>query len=172
MRRHKENIDPESWLARQVFAHFGLAMYWAQAVEYGIAVLAVAIGRRDGLSTSLDEDFAVMFRKTMGQARNELLRRRPDLAAFEDKLRQAVKLRNFLAHGYFRQRSAAFMTTEGQEAMIRELQVATEFLENVNVEFETLELEIARAMGATEEILAEIHASLPECGFGESLPGE
>lgn len=147
-------------------------MYWAQSVEYGITVLATATSRRDALITSQDElalDFADMFSKTMGQARNELLRRRPDLVDFADKLRRAVKLRNFLAHRYFRERTAAFMTREGQEAMIRELQ---EFLEHVNAEFEALELDMAQALGATEEILAEIHASLPEGGFGESLPGE
>lgn len=90
---------------------------------------------------------------------------------FEDKLCRAVKLRNFLAHGYFRERTSAFMTKEGQQAMIRELQAAAEFLENVNAEFEALELDMAQALGATEEHLAEMHASLPKRGFGKPPPG-
>jgi hypothetical protein len=169
-----EEIDPESWLARQVYAYFGLAMYWAQAIEYGITNVAVATGMRDGAITLQGEveiDYAGMFSKTMGQARNELLRRCPDLVEFEDKLRRAVKLRNFLAHSYFRHRTSAFMTAEGQEAMIRELQGAAGFLETVNADFEEISLHLVQVMGATEERLAEIYASLREDGFGEPLPG-
>lgn len=174
MGRHEEDIDPESWLARQVYAYFGLAIYWAQCIEHGIANIVVATGQRGGVMTTRDEfaiDHAAMLRKTMGQARKELLKRRPDLTEFEDKLRRAVTLRNFLAHGYFRERTAAFMTTEGKEAMVRELERAAEFLEGVNGDFVALSLDMIQAMGATEERLAEIYTSLHASGFGQALPG-
>jgi hypothetical protein len=170
----REKIDQESWLGRQVFAYFGLAMYWAQCIEHGIANLAVATGQRDGVITTQDEfavDHAAMLRKTMGHARDELLKRRPDLTEFEDKLRRAVKLRNFLAHGYFRERTVAFMTTEGKRAMVRELERAAEFMESVNDDFVGLSLDMIEAMGATEECLSEIYEELQTGDFGKPLPG-
>lgn len=174
MARHKEKTDPESWLARQIFAYFGLAMYWAQCIEHGIANVAVATGQRDGVITTEDEfavDHATMLRRTMGQARKELLERRPDLTEFEDKLSRAVTLRNFLAHAYFRERSAAFMTADGKEAMVKELERAAEFMEEVNDDFVALSVDMVRATGGTEERLAEIYETLQNADFGEPLPG-
>jgi hypothetical protein len=98
----------------------------------------------------------------MGQARTELLRRRPDLTEFEDKLRRAMTLRNFLAHDYFRERTTAFMTIEGKEAMVYELERAAEFMEQVNDAFGGLSLDMVQAMGATEERLAKIYDKLHE----------
>jgi hypothetical protein len=43
-----EDIDPESWLSREVFARFGLAMYSSQVLEHGIVNLVVWSGLRDG----------------------------------------------------------------------------------------------------------------------------
>jgi hypothetical protein len=169
-----EEIDQESWLARQVYAYFGLTIYWAQCIEHGIANVAVATGQADGLISTQEEfatDHAAMLRRTMGQARTELLRRRPDLTEFEDKLRRAVTLRNFLAHGYFRERTAAFMSTEGKEAMVHELERAAEFMEQVNEAFVGLSLDMIQAMGATEERLDQIYDKLHEGDFGEPLPG-
>jgi hypothetical protein len=67
----EEDIDPESWLVREVYANYGLAMYEAQVLEHGIANMAACTGMRDGAITSLagmDADYAEMFSKTMGQA--------------------------------------------------------------------------------------------------------
>jgi hypothetical protein len=36
-----EDIEPESWLTREVFAHFGVAIYSSQVVEHGIVSLVV-----------------------------------------------------------------------------------------------------------------------------------
>lgn len=50
----------------------------------------------------------------MGARRLELLARRPDLAHMEDLLTRALRLRNFLAHNYFRERAAAITREDGQ----------------------------------------------------------
>lgn len=36
-----ENISPDSWHTREVYATFGLAMYFAQVLEHGIVSLIV-----------------------------------------------------------------------------------------------------------------------------------
>jgi len=43
-----EDIEPEGWLAREVFANFGLALYTAQVLEHEIVNLVVWSGLRDG----------------------------------------------------------------------------------------------------------------------------
>jgi hypothetical protein len=57
-------------------------------------------------------------------------------------LRRAVKLRNLLAHHYFRKRAAAFMTSEGRNEMIRELREAAEFFKDVDAKLHPLTTEI------------------------------
>lgn len=111
----QEDIDPESWLAREIFARFGLAMYCAQVLEHGIVNLWT--GLRDGTITSredMEADYMALFERTMGQLNTTLRSRRPDYSDVEDGLRRALALRNFLAHRYFRERAAAFMTKEGR----------------------------------------------------------
>ena len=78
-----EDIDPESWLCREVFANFGLALYSAQVLEHGIINLVVWSGLRDGRYRAYEETEAAsaeLFRQTMGVVKKNLLSRRPDTA--------------------------------------------------------------------------------------------
>ncbi|MDD5321859.1 MAG: hypothetical protein PHD43_14880, partial [Methylococcales bacterium] len=47
-----------------------------------------------------------------------------DSPALEDKLTQALKQRNWLAHHFFRERAAEFIQASGRNSMIRELEEA------------------------------------------------
>lgn len=168
-----EEIDPESWLTRQVYANFGLALYMAQVLESGLVNVAVWTGIRDEeYSTYADAeaDLVALFRKTMGAQRLELLARRPDLAHMEDLLTRALRLRNFLAHNYFRERAAAFTTEDGQQRMIEELKGAREFFSEVDAEMTKLVREIMRLKGL-DSGLDEVMEEVRQQGFGEPLPG-
>jgi len=64
-----EETDPESWLTREVYANFGLALYMAQVLEHGLVSVAVLTGIRDRLySTSgeVDTDLVALFLRTIG----------------------------------------------------------------------------------------------------------
>jgi hypothetical protein len=96
-----EEIDPESWHIREVYAWFGLAMYTGQVLEHGIVNLLSWSGIGAGeyhtheqAQTASDE----LFREAMGTLKKILLQRRIDLAHLDDQLIRAVRLRNFLAH--------------------------------------------------------------------------
>src|ERR1700761_7090924 len=122
-----EEMDPEDWHVREVYAKFGVAVYHGQVLEHEIVNLIVWSGVNDGTYSSYGETQTAnveMFRKTMGSLKRELLSRRVDLAPLEDELIRAVTLRNFLAHSYFRERAAAFMSHDGRERMIAELEQA------------------------------------------------
>ena len=169
----KEDIEPGDWLTREVFAHFGLAMYESQVVEHGIVSLVVASGVRDGSYRASEETEAAeaeMFRQTMGAVKKILLDRRPDIGHLEDLLIRAVRLRNFLAHQYFRQRAAAFMTEAGQNQMIEELDKATAFFSEVEDKLKALTMQVLEAVGADKH-MPEAMEEVRQGGFGDPLPG-
>ena len=106
---HLEEISPEEWQIRDVYARFGLALSMAQVLEHGIVNLAVWTRVHKGSLATFEEsetDSAKLFRQTMGTLTKTLLLRRSDIAHLQDLLDRAVELRNFFAHQYFRQRSA------------------------------------------------------------------
>jgi hypothetical protein len=169
-----EEIDPESWHVREVYAKFGLAMYQGQVLEHEIVNLLSWTGINVGeLATQeqADVNAVTLFAKTMGALRMALLKRRLDLGHLDDELMRAVKLRNFLAHGYFRERAAAFMTAEGRDRMIAELDQAIEFFREADAGLTPFTLRIIEAFGLTEK-LHELREEDPAGeSFGPSLPG-
>lgn len=168
-----EEMDPESWLTREVYANFGLAMYMAQVLESGLVNVAIWTGVRDRAYNTygeLEADMLALFRQTMGAQRVALMARRPDLAHMEDLLTRALRARNFLAHNYFRVRAAAFATEDGQHRMIEELNHAREFFGEVNEQLQALATEILRVTGNEQHMDDAMERVLKE-GFGEPLPG-
>lgn len=168
-----EDIDPESWLTREVFANFGLAVYASQVLEHGIVNLVVLSGLRDGRYRSVDEtdaENARLFRQTLGAVKNILLTRRPDIEHLDELLIRAVRLRNFLAHHYFRERAAAFVSGAGQARMIEELGQATAFFEDVDERIKSLAMQIMEVTGLQAH-LPEAMEEARQAGFGEPLPG-
>lgn len=168
-----EEIEPESWRAREVFANFGLAMYTAQVLEHGMINVAHWTSIHDRTITTMadfDDDNVKLFRQTMGQLKRILRDRRSDIDHLEDLLVRAVRLRNFLAHEYFRQRAAAFLTEEGKVQMIKELQSAVSFFEEIDTKLEPLTAQMLSAIGVDKH-MPEAMESARQAGFGDPLPG-
>jgi hypothetical protein len=131
-------MDDEGEHIREVFAHFGLALYLAQCLEHGIVnaltqldlftVQAAEIRKGPNPPRSREDYFAIFdtyeaeqFEKTMGN----LIKRMHDVAqvpaAVAETLRTSKKRRDFLAHRYFRERAVDFTTPHGRDAMLAEL---------------------------------------------------
>jgi hypothetical protein len=169
-----EDIDPESWHVREVYAKFGLAMYRGQVLEHEIVNLIVWSGVNTGTYTNHQEfDTAniEMFRKTMGELKRVLMTRRIDLNQLEDELVKTVRLRNFLAHSYFRERAAAFMSENGRDEMISELDRAVEFFEQVDTQLTSFTNKILESFGVLGKIPEIMEQTKETRGFGEPLPG-
>jgi hypothetical protein len=103
-------------IVRDTYAHFGLALYQAQVLEHGIvnAMVYARLPDRHRIRRSeIDAFMGRQFEKTLGALLRELEKYvivRPELAA---DLAKALRMRNHLAHEYFRERAATFMTNEG-----------------------------------------------------------
>jgi hypothetical protein len=169
-----EEITPEGWHNREVYAKFGLAVYEGQVLEHEIVNLIIWSGIGLGVYRTREETEAAdveLFRKTMGTLKKELLSRRIDLGHLEDELIRAVTLRNFLAHRYFRERAAAFMSEEGRDQMIQELDRAAEFFGEMDAKLTPFTLKMVEKFGLLDK-LPEFMKENEEAGeFGEPLPG-
>jgi hypothetical protein len=169
-----EDIDPASWQTRQVFAKFGLAMYQGQVLEHEIVNLIVWSGIGAGIYRTPDEMETAdgeMFGKTMGTLKTVLLSRRIDLGHLQGDLIKAVKLRNFLAHKYFRERAAAFTTYDGREMMIAELDSAVALFGQVDADLTPFTLKVLEAFDLLDKLSEIIEEGPDPTEFGEPLPG-
>ena len=121
---------------KEVFAHFGLALYLAQCLEHGIvnALLrldlpsAARIRTGDDPPRTRDEAYEIFdtyqaeqFEKTMGN----LIKQLQTVAPLPDHVVTTIinskKRRDLLAHRFFRERAAEFVTFDGRDAMLEEL---------------------------------------------------
>jgi hypothetical protein len=141
-------------LARDVYAHFGLALYEAQVLEHGLAnamsVAAIAAGR---LPTREDYDAFLLekFERTLGGLIKDLGGHVEIDPSLQGLLQVALLQRNWLAHRYFRERSEVFVTRHGCESMIAELQAAQELFEQADAALTSAVSEFAAKIGITQE---------------------
>ena len=157
--------DPEEEQVRDVYAHFGLAVYLAQCLEHGIAnalVFADLIPQKADhfpAREQWDEDFDAFmgskFQATLGrliEQLREVTQIEPDLEAL---LKRALQRRNWLAHHYFRERAEALVSQEGRRAMLEELQEAQQLFQKVDAMLFEVVRPIRERFGITDQVLEE-----------------
>jgi hypothetical protein len=125
---------------RNVYAHFGTAVYFAQCLEHGLVNALVyldliphhlrPVRSVDEWQRCIDGFMDRQFENTLGQ----LIRRLGSVATVPAdltcKLTNALRLRNWLAHNYFRERATDWISREGRDRMLAELEECrTTFLE-------------------------------------------
>ncbi len=148
-------------LARDVFAHFGVAFYYAQVVEEALAGLLLVshVPRRQPVSRKhLDELDSWARGSTMGTLMNRVVRELNVDGHLQRSLRGALSVRNQLAHGYFSKRAAAHCTVAGSERMIGELRAWRGQFQDLNDQLHSLLLEIASPFLTEEMIDAAVAA--------------
>ena len=110
---NREHIDPDSEQIREVYARFGVAIYYAQCLERQLAIiLATKYGPGPTRISQSDFDRIIddLFSKTLGQLVSEI-RRAAELSDDEgERLKKALEKRNWLAHRYFWDRAADLVT--------------------------------------------------------------
>ncbi|MGA2001610.1 MAG: hypothetical protein ABSG52_16625 [Terriglobales bacterium] len=148
-------LDPESEQIREVYALFGLAMYLAQNLERGLAMLLAVFGEAK-LMTAWDYDarLAENFQSTFGA----LVTKFAELAGSEhvkltDQLAKAVDDRNDLAHHYFWGRAIKFCSSDGGDKMITELHQMRHEFESLDEELTELTRECVKRRGLSAEVL-------------------
>lgn len=148
-------LDPESEQIREVYAVFGMAMYQAQNLEKGLAIL-FAVFDNSKLMTAWDYDarFAESFESTFGTFVTKFAElSSPGHDQLLKQLEEAVNDRNVLAHHYFWDRAAQFCSSEGRAEMIRELVRMGNRFESLDQELGELARGIAQRRGLSKEVL-------------------
>lgn len=112
-----DNIDDENYHSREVYAKFGLAVYFAQVLEAGVVnlltvaqVFAKKAGTRDEF-TALMEGY---FRRTLGALRKEWAPYLGEDANLLSDLGRAVGQRNWLIHHYWYHRVGLTTSVRGR----------------------------------------------------------
>lgn len=155
-------LDPESEQVREVFAHYGRAMYAAQCLEQSIFqhLVFFDLFPKTIAAYTTPENWAANFdgyeARELGQTMGKLIRRLQQVGqstdAVERLLAQALKDRNWLAHGYFSDRAVEFTVLDGRLKMIGELETISDHFFSCANEIDAVWLPVARAHGYSEEM--------------------
>lgn len=114
---------------KEVYSRYGLAMYWAQVFEEGMANLIVTVTAylsRTGnplTSAEIDELYEDLRAHTAGKLVNKVKEVLDDPEHI-DECRRAVMERNRLAHGFFRDHDQDFMTAAGMQRILEDADAA------------------------------------------------
>jgi len=134
----EQALDRGDWEQREVYAHFGLAIYFCQVVETGLVNYLLLLRRAteaDEISeTEIDELFVELFGKTLGQniSNVKCLLGKHGEWVLADQMAETLKLRNELVHQWMRTRSLMQGTSEKRLAMIEELEGAVAKLQDAD----------------------------------------
>ncbi len=120
-----QSMTPEEEQCRDVYAHFGLAVFFAQNFEKSLCnYILFQTGLTNGNITleTVDAIEKAIHKKTLGQ----LLKETKLIATFDDPadeslVNEALIKRNYLFHDYFWDRAVEFMSPNGREVMLGEL---------------------------------------------------
>ena len=163
MHERDENLDNESWEIRETFAYFGQTYYMACCLEVGLAhalmygeflmrqhqVIVATKGKefdRRRYEADFDAFMEKHFSKTMGGVAQLAIKLPNFTIELKQRIEEARKRRNFLAHHYWRERSAKFANSRGREEMRKELAADRDM-------FAKLDKDIDEAMKPTREKL-------------------
>ena len=153
---------------REVFARFGLAMYFSQCLEKQVGIMLSSMFNETFLQVSSnyrDEFFDENASKTLGQMVTVLKNKGCLTDLLEARLRDAVKIRNWLAHQYFYERDKSILTLDGCGKMIAELQEKADSFKELDDELISMLRRWLKEKGVTEdEIKSEIDNYLKENG--------
>ncbi|WP_411845574.1 hypothetical protein AAFN60_18220 [Roseibacillus persicicus] len=165
-----EEIDPESYQIREVYAHFGLAIYCAQCVEQAIIQNLIffdyfpdAIESTPDAETwteRFDEFEAGEMRRTMGMLIKRLRKEGQTTEAIEQRLDDVLAKRNWLAHRYFDDRAVEFTLIEGRATMVKELEMIQAQFREAEDLIADVTRPVAIKYGLTDEVLAQTMTDL------------
>ena len=148
------NADPEQ--IKDVYAHFGLAMYHAQCLEQQlILILATKYGPGPTKLSNIEFENVLdtLSLRTLGHLVNEIGKLASLSEDEKGRLQKALTKRNWLAHRYFSDRSIDFLSESGREIMVEELQEVSEFFHSLAESFTQRTMEYVETLGITQELI-------------------
>lgn len=154
------NIEEKERLelsAREMFAHAGLAFYWAQLFEKGIIGLIGSVYFYKNHKVWSKQQFMQKLEKMNKKTMRPLLENAMSLVKFseEDKafLEKALDTRNRLTHGYFWEHYLIMMDIRGHEKVKSDMLEIQSLFRTASELVDTITINYAGAMGITGDAL-------------------
>jgi len=120
-------------LIRELYARFGLAYYQSECLHRGLCMALVWSGlpSRDLITgPRVEEQLAEAFSLTLGDVASQLERVLP--TDLNETLREAVDIRNYLAHQFWFERAHLMFSVEKVRKLISELDTYVELFERLD----------------------------------------
>lgn len=121
--QHGDMLDSEH--SRELFAYYGLAVYYGQALEQQLVNLILLMKMSQGKVVS-DEDLEDLYERKMSSSLGQLIHEVKHHFTFSDEetrqLNELWKQRNSIVHHYFKERIHETFSPEGRSRMIKELE--------------------------------------------------
>jgi hypothetical protein len=168
-----DELSPESRQIRDVYARFGLAMYLAQNLERGLAmVLALEAQAERMTAWDFDARLAEHYSNTFGTLVAKFVESpEPKPTGLNERLQMANSQRNDLAHQYFWDRGIKFCSEEGRAEMLVELHQMQKDFTSLDDELGRLtEAKIQRRGQELESFRVRTEISLREMIAGSREP--
>lgn len=174
-------MDSTSEECKDVYAHFGLAMYMAQCVEQSIIQLLIFLDFFENNVAAWEsegkwsKDFELfekaISKKTMGRLMGNLKGIDSFSHLLDDNLEglldEALDKRNWLAHAYFSDRATHFVNSSGREEMIAELKAIRGLFKHIEDQLNPITYALSEKYGLTEKFISELTQKLTEIGISE-----
>ena len=162
----RDDLPVDAQQRREVFARYGVAMYYAQCLEHQLGLMLASMCNHGFLTVpheARDALFDQELSKALGKMAQGLKKTMPVSPTLKDRLTRAVEVRNWLAHRYFRERAREILSLRGREVMISELQERADFLQALDNEFTgIMEKWLSRMGVSSEDIRVEMKRFLDE----------
>lgn len=155
--------EPDDLGPKEVFAFFGLASYRAQVLEQELVNLsvAVAVNNRGRLvREDMEQAFQAVDAKTFGQLLADIQRQIPIDVETAELLQEAVRERNFLAHRFFKENDAAFLSDKGRAQMIHHLRKMSELFADADGTATPISHALLAKAGVTQDLIDKSIADL------------
>ena len=155
--RISQSIDLTAEPARaEAYAHYGLAMGMAQMVEHELATVLLLLGHmppeRDEFFKQIEEGN----KKSLGQLKDQLIRTGAPVLGITH-LQRVVKIRNVLAHSFFRdgERSVKMNTERGRGQLIVELDDAAREFFVTSQHLRSIQVRLAMQRGVSKHTVIQ-----------------
>ncbi|OBZ18246.1 hypothetical protein A8L34_01260 [Bacillus sp. FJAT-27264] len=120
----KDTRIPESEQSKELFAYFGLAVYYCQALEQQLTNLLLLTKLSQG-KTPTEADLTDLYQRKLSNSLGQLIKEIQHHFPFSEEetaqLQEVWKQRNHIVHDYFKERIQETFTSAGRSQMLREL---------------------------------------------------
>ncbi|WP_088998756.1 hypothetical protein [Micromonospora echinofusca] len=155
--------DEDGTDVKTTFAHFGLTYYRACVLEHQVVnmlafsrLLEAEAEARRLLNDPWDEHF----KETLGRLVRRFTQQAQGNPQLVDDLAEAVRLRNHLAHAFWRERAEDFCSDAGRADMIAFLKEARDLFISVDERLTELAEAQRRRAGITQELMEQHYQTM------------